>query len=384
MESDAETRAQLRPLCQQLPKVELHLHLDGSIPMQFILEQVRAGAVSVGEQVSPANATPQDVMSHLLQLKHAAKAGSRPKQSQNWGVFDWMNEMLQTSGALKRVTELLLEELKEHNVQYAEVRFCPSLHLCQGLQLDEVMDAVLEGFRAGSEQTGVQGGILVCALRSYDKEHSLTMAKLVEKYKGKGVLGFDIAGDERYPLEIHREAIEFCRSQGLPVTVHAGERLAGVDGTLESILANLRLASELDIQRIGHGFAISLDEDVFNMFVEKRGALTVEVCLSAVTPWLTKSGMYKDHPIKRYFESGIPVTLSCDNLRLAGKEPSIGTTPTDELLYLVCECKLEWSQVRDILLQGIRASFSDEQTKQKLIDVYASEIDSLLPQTADQ
>ena len=215
----------------------------------------------------------------------------------------------------------------------------------------------------------------------------MRMAKLVQKYSGKGILGFDIAGDERYPLEIHKEALEFCISAKLPVTVHAGERLAGPDGTLASILPNLDLALDLGVQRIGHGFAVSLNDEIFSRYSERgrsSSPVVIEVCLTAVTHWLVTSGLYKDHPIRSYFDSGIPVCLSCDNLRLAGKGPNLGTTPTDELCYLVAECGFPWADTKEVLLNGVRSSFLPEPEKLKILQEYEKEIDAVLSEFVDE
>ncbi len=120
----------------------------------------------------------------------------------------------------------LCRQLREVNVCYAEVRFCPTLHTYEGLSEEAALAAVYQGFSA----SGLPGGIIVCALRSMDAEHSLRMAKLAAK--GPAV-GFDVAGYETgYPLSKHAEAIKFAvAAEGLGVTVHAGEWMnAGNEG----------------------------------------------------------------------------------------------------------------------------------------------------------
>ena len=378
-----ESNAAVEALCRRLPKTELHLHLDGSIAMKYILDRVHKKEVTLVE----GGDTAADVVRHLLALKEQAKSGARPGAAKNWGVFDWMNCMLQNSDALETVTCLLVEELHEHNVRYAEIRFCPSLHTEAGLSTRDAIDAVAAGFARGSASTGISGGILLCALRSYDAAHSMEMAKLAEAYHPGPVLGFDVAGDERYPLELHREAISYCVARGINVTVHAGERLAGQDGTLAPILSNLRLALELGVSRIGHGFAVSLDDEVFALYAASvrsgSGLSCIEVCLGAVTPWLVPSGKFEDHPILRYIENGIACSISCDNLRLAGADLDLGTTPTKELINLKVGCGASWSQVRETLLQGIRSSFlHSEKERLALLASFTAELDSLLPSTA--
>ena len=154
----------LREVCRRLPKSETHLHLDGSIPMRYIIERANAGEVSVGRESKDGGGqmavTEADVREHLGALKLAAKNSARPGSKQNWGIFDWMNEMLQTREALEEVTAMLLEDLSDDGVKYAEIRFCPALHCNKGLSAGDAVRAVRDGFTRGAAKTGIKGGTL--------------------------------------------------------------------------------------------------------------------------------------------------------------------------------------------------------------------------------
>lgn len=235
-------------IARALPKTELHLHLDGSIPPSFICRAARRRGIELpAEPHLPA---------YIDELR-AADAAQRPGDGQktmeagkNWGIFDWMCQFLQTEWELEEGTKALMQSLAEDNVFYAEVRFCPELHTLEGLGLDQIVAAVCRGLAAGCAATGsaIRGGVIVCCLRSFAPEHSLEHAQLAHRFLGKGVLGFDVAGDEHYMLSIHEEAFKYCSAHGVPCTAHGGEVMAESDPT--AMLANLELALDLGGQKL--------------------------------------------------------------------------------------------------------------------------------------
>lgn len=230
-------------IAQALPKTELHLHLDGSIPPSFICSAAKRRGIEL-----PAEA---DLPAYIDELR-AADAASRPgdgqktmKAGKNWGIFDWMCQFLQTEWELEEGTKALMQSLADDNVFYAEVRFCPELHTLEGLELDQIVAAVCRGLAAGCAATGgaVRGGVIVCCLRSFTPEHSLEHAQLAHQFLGKGVLAFDVAGDEHYMLSMHEEAFKYCSTHGVPCTAHGGEVMA--EGDPKAMLPNLELALDL-------------------------------------------------------------------------------------------------------------------------------------------
>ena len=230
-------------IARALPKTELHLHLDGSIPPSFICRAAKRRGIELpGEPDLPA---------YIDELR-AADAAKRPGDGQktmeagkNWGIFDWMCQFLQTEWELEEGTKALMQSLAEDNVFYAEVRFCPELHTLEGLELDEIVAAVCRGLSAGCAATAgaIRGGVIVCCLRSFTAEHSLEHAQLAHRFLGKGVLGFDAAGDEHYNLSIHEDAFKYCNAHGVPCTAHGGEVMAESDP--KAMLPNLELALDL-------------------------------------------------------------------------------------------------------------------------------------------
>jgi adenosine deaminase len=298
-------------IARALPKTELHLHLDGSITPGFICRAAERRGIELPPEA--------ELPAHIDDLR-AADAAARPADGQktmeagkNWGIFDWMCQFLQTEWELEEGTKTLMESLAQDNVFYAEIRFCPELHTLEGLDLDQIVQAVCRGLTAGCEATGgaIRGGVVVCCLKSFSAEHSLEHAQLAHRYLSQGVVGFDAAGDEHFMLSLHEEAYKYCIANGVPCTAHGGEVMAESDPG--AMLPNLELALDLGawlsdcdcvqqckrpqgflsrantaahlmrtlrhagVTRIGHGFAFCQSEEL-----TKRAAaqgVTIEVCL---------------------------------------------------------------------------------------------------------
>ena len=262
---------------------------------------------------------------------------------QNWAVFDLMNTLLQTEGELSRATYELAACLKsEHNVWYAEIRFCAALHTLEGLTQDEAVGAVVDGLRRACATVGLRGGIILCALRSHPAPHPLETAKLARRWLGHGVVGFDVAGSETYALSLPAivSALEACSEWGVPTTVHAGELPRGM-------LTNLRTALRLGVDRIGHGLALCVGDaaergEDAELLAEVAGQdVLLEVCLTSnCTPSRVPS--YAAHPVRRMFDAGVKIALSVDNLTLSGDPVTAAACESAGLDPLKPRLQLAW------------------------------------------
>ena len=148
------------------PKVELHLHLDGSLSPEFIARRALVRGIMLP-------ASPERLRAWLMdrKLDKLKKDDNKADKGGNWPVFDFCNQFLQTKLELREGTADLLRRLSEDGVVYAEIRFCPELHTREGLSEEEVVEAAIEGFRS---QKQVVGGLILVALRSKDSAHSYT------------------------------------------------------------------------------------------------------------------------------------------------------------------------------------------------------------------
>lgn len=330
-----------REVALSLPKTELHLHLDGSLDEDFIVERALDRGVKL-----PV------VKDELRQFLHAMKAkransGSTVLPSSNWPAFDFCNQFLQTEDELRLATSSLCRLLRSENVVLAEIRFCPQLHVLEGLTVDDAVRAVVSGFQYAHKELDIRGGVIVCALRSYSADHSIEMAELAAAWLGRGVVGFDIAGDEgAFPLEIHSLGIMEAVRRGVPTSVHAGEWPVDT-------LNNIELAVELGASRIGHAVTLCQDPDL--MAKVATNDILVECCLTSNVGWKVPS--YSAHPIRQMFDAGVLVCINSDNLMLSGSYER-KATPTGELCRLIQDVGFSWQQAREVLLNGGKGSFS--------------------------
>jgi adenosine deaminase len=195
-----------------LPKTDLHVHLDGSLRLETILELAKAGHVDL-----PAD--------NVEGLRAAIGCGN------NFGSlveylrgFDITLRVMQTEAALERIAFELAEDSHRENVRYIEVRYAPMLHTRQGLKLTKVVEAVLAGLRRARETYGIKANVILCGIRNISAESSYQMAELAVAYKGRGVVGFDLAGAEAdFPPKHHRAAFQLVRDNNINCTIHAGE-----------------------------------------------------------------------------------------------------------------------------------------------------------------
>jgi adenosine deaminase len=289
-------------MIKKIPKVELHDHLDGSVRPETIIELAREEGIKI----------PADNPEELAQWFH--RGASRKNLGLYLEGFAVTISVMQTKQALTRVARESIEDLAGDNVVYAELRFAPVQHLEKGLNLESVVESVLQGLEQGKENTGVAYGLILCAMRHQDAEMSLEIAELAVAFRNRGVVGFDIAGDEHgHPPKRHLEAFQFIRSRNFNITIHAGEAFGP-----ESIWQAVQICGA---QRIGHGTRLIEDMVVQGNRIEQLGSLAhymrdkrvpFEMCLSSNIQTGAASS-YDNHPFQLYYRNSFRVLLCTDN-----------------------------------------------------------------------
>lgn len=323
------------------PKAELHVHLDGSIRMQTLLDLARE---QERMEVLPGGDLPE----LETVLARVDEAGSLE------GYLAWFRHsvpLLQDRESLRRTAYELAEDAAAENVRYIEVRYSPVLHTDRGLLLHEVNDAVLEGLSSAERDFGIRSGVIICALRGRHAEASVELAELAVAYRDRGVVGFDLAGPEAgYPAKHHLEAFYIARNNLLALTIHAGESWGP-----ESIHQALFYAST---HRIGHGITLVQDPVLMRYVVDHRIAL--EICPTSNVQTCVVPG-FENHPIRRLADAGVAVTVNTDN-RLFSR-----TSVTEELWRVHTRCGLTSGQVRTAAIDAFRYAFLPWDRKQELV-----------------
>src|SRR5258707_5425085 len=286
---------------QSLPKVLLHEHLDGVLRPTTIIELAK----SARYRELPTQ-DPEDLARWFHQ---GANQGSLPKYLEG---FAHTIAVMQTEEALERVAYEQAQDLSGDGVVYFETRFAPIFHTGKEVTHQQIVAAVLKGLERGRKDFGISSGLIICAMRNMDV--SLEMAELAVDFRERGVVGFDLAGEEGgFPPKKHVDAFHYIQRQNFNITIHAGEGFGK-----ESILQAIQYCGA---HRIGHGTRLIEDIAVAEGKAVKLGDLAqyvldkripLEICLlsnvhTGATPSLA------EHPFKILFKEKFRVTLNTDN-----------------------------------------------------------------------
>lgn len=284
-------------------KIDLHLHLDGSLPAETILGLARKDHIELAadteEGLRPyltARADCEDLNEYLR-------------------CFDIPQVVLQTAENLRIASCELGRDLEEKGLSYAEVRFAPQLHVLRGLTQEEAVQAVLDGFgQVMEERRGrIRLKAILCCMRGKNCTANMETVLTAARFLGKGVVAADLAGAEGlYPTRDFGEEFALARRLGVPFTIHAGE----ADGP-ESIWKAL----EFGAVRIGHGVRAVEDEALMRELAQR--GIPLEMCpTSNLQTRAVKS--LTDYPLRNFLDRGIRVTVNSDNMTVsdtwAGKE----------------------------------------------------------------
>lgn len=367
---------------QRIPKSDIHLHLDGSLRVESLIEMARESGIHL----------PSYTKEGLLETTFKSQYTDLPDYLTG---FAYTVAVMQTEAHLERTAyELALDNLEE-NVRYIEVRFAPQLHLNEELDIEKIIRAVVRGFdKAKTEHNQsecvINGddipfeyGLIVCAMRCFNRNMSpyfaklfdvmplapkkevfavasLELARAVEKLMHEEhlpIVGFDLAGEEAgYPATAHREAYRYCSTHFIKKTVHAGEAY-GPESIFQAI-------TKCHANRIGHGTFIFADNMIRDpniidnkAFVNRLSdyiasqRITIEVCPTSNLQTIPEIKSIADHPVKKMIKYGISVTICTDN-RLVSR-----TTVTNELDQVVQHIDLTKKEFRNIVLAGFKGAF---------------------------
>ncbi len=338
----------LREKLREVPKAELHLHLDGSLRPATILELARHAGVTLpyGDEASLCDYLfVQDGRDLVDYLKR----------------FDLTLSVMQTAESLERTTWELCEDAARENVRYLEIRYSPILHQQGDLTLGEAVEAPLRGLRRAESELGIQGGLIICGIRNLPPSTSVELAELAAGFKDRGVVAFDLAGGEAgNPPSDHIEAFRVAGRANMNVTIHAGEA-AGADSIAEAL-------HDCGAHRIGHGTRLYEDPELMRYVRDHQ--IPVEVCLTSnVQTHAAES--FSEHPLRLYFDEGLNVSLHTDNRLMSG------TTMTQEYLRAAEHLGFTPAELSKIVLNGFRGAFLPWGEKQELIVQVAPEIGRL-------
>ncbi|GCE76166.1 adenosine deaminase [Cellulomonas biazotea] len=351
--TDDHTTASLVALVPGLPKVLLHDHLDGGLRPATIVEL----AAEAGHELPTTD--PEELGRWFVE---AASSGSLERYLE---TFEHTVAVMQTPDALRRVAREAVLDLAADGVVLAESRYAPEQHLREGLTLQQVVDAVQEGFAEGVAEAAAQGrtirvGTLITAMRHADRADEIAALALANR--DDGVVGFDIAGaEEGFPPSRHAAAFRTLAEAHFPATVHAGE-----GSGLESVAEAVHLARAC---RLGHGVRLA-DDVTTDDLGDRLGLLAqwvrdrripLELCPSSNLQTGAAASI-AEHPVTRLKRLGFKVTVNTDN-RLQS-----GTTLSRELSLLVQEAGWTLDDLQDVAVTAAAYAFAHHDERDMIID----------------
>ena len=337
-------------LIRLAPKVLLHDHLDGGLRVPTVIELARE------QRYRGLPSTDLDDLGRWF-----TRGADRRDLRLYLETFRHTVAVLQSRDALVRVAAEAAEDLAADGVVYAEVRFAPELHLEQGLTLDEVVEAVLEGFRLGSAGRDLTIGTLCTAMRTAAR--SSEIAALALRHRDAGVVGFDIAGAEAgFPPSRHLDAFQLVMRENFHITVHAGEAFG-----LPSIAEALHYCGA---ERLGHGVRIvddiTLDGDGrpalgrLAAYVRDR-RVPLEMCpTSNVNTGAAPSIV--EHPIGLLRRLRFRVTVNTDNRLMSGVSLS------DEFVKLSDAFGYDLDDMEWLTLNAMKSAFWPFEQRLRIIN----------------
>jgi adenosine deaminase len=338
-----------RRVIQRLPKTDIHCHLDGCVRPRTMLELADAQGVKLPTR-------------NLTKLTRILEAGKRTRNLGDYlRIFDYTLSVLQQKEALYRVAYELAEDCAAENVRHLEVRYSPILHRKRKLSFEDIVDPVIGGLNDAGRKFSVSTGVIICGIRSMNPKYSLALAELAVAYKGKGVLAFDLAGQEKdYPAKAHRAAFQLILKNNINSTVHAGEAFGAA-----SIGQALHYCGA---HRIGHGTRLREDPDLMRYVNDHR--IPLEVCLSSNVQTRTVPDV-RDHPFHFYFRQGLRVTLNTDSRLISA------TSVTDEIALATRAFRLSPYEVKKVIINGFKSAFIPYADKARMLRLVTLEVDRI-------
>jgi adenosine deaminase len=323
---------------ERLPKVELHLHLEGAIPYDALwgLVQKYGGDESV---------------SSIEMLKRRFTYKDFPHFIETWV---WKNQFLREYEDFTFIAEAVARDLASQNIRYAEAFFSPPDFARQGLKTQPITEAVRAGLEHIKE---IEVALVADLVRDFGSERGAITLEEINEVKQLGVVGVGIGGSEQdFPPQAFEAVFARARQLGFRTSAHAGEA-AGA----ESIWGAIR---SLKVDRIGHGTRAEEDQVLLDYLVEQR--IPVEMCpISNVKTGVVQS--YEQHPVRRYFERGVVLSINTDDPKM------FGNSLAEEYMLLTEKQGFSRAEIKELVLGSIKTSWLPEEKKQRMISAFRND-----------
>ncbi len=330
--SDAIVKTDTVKFIRHMPKVELHIHLEGAIPVNSLWELVvkYGGNKSIKEPGQLRDKFRYKDFSHFID------------------TWRWENQFLREYEDFTFIAKEVAKDLSEQNIRYVEMFYTPSDHFHKNIELQKLTEAIKKGINYYADEIDI---LLIADLcRDTGPVSGMSVVDGLGELKGSNVIGIGIGGSEhKYPPGPYRVVYEKARSYGFRTTAHAGEASGA-----ESIWGAI---NELKVDRIGHGTRAYEDEKLIEYLKENQ--IPLEMCpISNVKTGVVNN--IDDHPIKDYFNRGLNVFVNTDDPRM------FNNSMEDEYLSLTEKCGFELSDIKKLMVNSINSAWSGDDKKKEL------------------
>ena len=263
---------------KKIPKIELHVHLDGSLNIDKISEITKADKKVLEEKMT---------------------AGEKLSSLKDYlDKFDYAVSLLQIPDLIRKLASSLREDLIKDNVIYAEVRYAPLKHISY-ISMDEFIDIVYEELNKDKK---LKVKLILCMMRNDSKLNNMKVINLAKKHLKKEVVGIDLAGDEdSYPTKDFKDLFDYANELKIPITIHSGE---------STNYKEVEAALNMHAKRIGHGIRSIDNFDLINKL--KDNNILLELCPTSNVQ-TNSVDIYKNHPIKLFSLLGVTYSINTDN-----------------------------------------------------------------------
>lgn len=323
-----------------MKRIDLHNHLDGSLPVETVLELAKMSGVAL-----PAD-TVDGIRAYLTVEPDCTSLNEYLEK------FAIPVSVLQTEECLEKAVYDTMKDLDARGVCYAELRFAPGQHLQRGLTQEQVTAAAVRGLNKALAELPIRGQLILCCMRGADEAVNRETIDVTREFLGRGVCCADLAGAEAlFFTGDYKDLFAYAAARGVPYVIHAGE----ADGP-DSMWA----AIEMGAKRIGHGIAAMQDEKL--MAYLKEHQIPLEVCVTSNVQ--TKgAASYEVHPILRMLEYGIAVTMNTDNMTVSG------TNLDNEAGLIASRLGMTAQEEKAMLENSICAAFLSDEEKDALREI---------------
>lgn len=319
---------------KNLPKLDLHCHLDGSLSQGFVQQML-------GKEVPIDKLEVEEDCSSLAEYLEK---------------FDIPIQCIQTEEGLRGAGYDLIRSVKAEQIKYIEVRFAPLISVHEQLNTEQVIRSVLAGLEQGRQEYGVAYNVITCAMRHHSEEDNLNMLKTARLFLGEGVCAADLAGNEvAFPMTGYMNLFAEVKKLEMPFTIHAGE-CGDARNIADAVAAGAR--------RIGHGIAMRGNQEIQKLCLNNR--IGIEMC--PISNLQTKAvSDTSEYPLREFLDTGLRVTINTDNRTVSN------TSITKELDFIQKQYQITDEEIYAMMKQAVEVSFADDSIKHMLYKCYDSE-----------